>query len=274
MILNAVTVFIIHNSQRVKLYMCILFIAVDQSQEFPLVIAANRDEFHARPTAVSGFWNNHPHVLAGHDLQAHGTWMGVTRNGKVAALTNIRAPETIKTDAISRGGLVADWLIDEAMKQPTYLNVLRANRHKYNGYNLVYGDVKSLAVYNNFEDTHATLTQGVYGLSNANLTTPWPKVTKGIASLTDYVSQNNQLDTEALFAIIKDEDKASDHTLPNTGIGYEWEKRLSSIFIQSPEYGTRTSTLLLVNSHQQIHWYERTFNTRGDVVGNQHFIIG
>ena len=91
MILNAVTVFIIHNSQRVKLYMCILFIAVDQSQEFPLVIAANRDEFHARPTAVSGFWNNHPHVLAGHDLQAHGTWMGVTRNGKVAALTNIRA---------------------------------------------------------------------------------------------------------------------------------------------------------------------------------------
>ena len=246
--------------------MCILFIAVDQSQEFPLVIAANRDEFHARPTAASGFWENNQHVLAGRDLQAKGTWMGVTRNGKVAALTNIRAPETIKTDAISR--------MDEPLKQPTYLEALRANRHQYNGYNLVYGDVKSLAVYNNFEDTHATLTQGVYGLSNANLTTPWPKVTKGVASLTDYVSQNSQLDTEALFAILKDEDKASDHALPNTGIGYEWEKRLSSIFIQSPEYGTRTSTLLLVNSHQQIQWYERTFNPLGEVVGNQRFTIG
>ncbi len=254
--------------------MCILFIAVDQSQEFPLVIAANRDEFHARPTAASGFWENYPHVLAGRDLQANGTWMGVTRNGKVAALTNIRAPETIKTDAISRGGLVADWLIDEAMKQPTYLEALRANRHQYNGYNLVYGDVKSLSVYNNFEDNNATLTQGVYGLSNANLTTPWPKVTKGIASLTDYVSQNNQLDTEALFAILKNEDKASDQALPNTGIGYEWEKRLSSIFIQSPEYGTRTSTLLLVDSRQEIHWHERTFNSEGDVVGSQHFTIG
>ena len=253
--------------------MCILFIAVDQSQEFPLVIAANRDEFHARPTAASGFWENHHHVLAGRDLQANGTWMGVTRNGKLAALTNIRAPETIKVDAISRGALVADWLIDEALKQPTYLEALRANRHQYNGYNLVYGDVKSLAVYNNFEDTHATLTQGVYGLSNANLTTPWPKVTKGIASLTDYVRQNSKLNTEALFAILKDEAKASDNALPNTGIGYEWEKRLSSIFIQSPEYGTRTSTLLLVDNHQRIHWYERTFNTQVGVEGNQHFTI-
>ena len=254
--------------------MCILFIAVDQSQEFPLVIAANRDEFHARPTAASGFWDNYPHVVAGRDLQAKGTWMGVTRNGKVAALTNIRAPETIKADAISRGGLVANWLIDEALEQPTYLKALRANRDQYNGYNLVYGNVKSLAVYNNFEDTHATLTEGVYGLSNANLTTPWPKVSKGIASLTHYVSQNNKPDTEALFALLKDEAKAPDSSLPNTGIGYEWEKRLSSIFIQSPEYGTRTSTLLLVDSHQQIHWYERTFNARGDVVGNQHFTIG
>ncbi|MDO6568035.1 NRDE family protein [Alteromonas sp. 1_MG-2023] len=253
--------------------MCILFIAVEQSQKFPLVIAANRDEFHARPTAKSGFWDNHPHLVAGRDLQAYGTWMGVTRNEKVAALTNIRAPETIKTDAISRGELVADWLIDEALEQNTYLEQLQQNRHQYNGYNLVYGDIRSLAVYNNFEDSHAKLNSGVYGLSNANLTTPWPKVTKGIDSLTGYVSHNDTLDTEALFAILKDEAKAPDKSLPNTGIGYEWEKRLSSIFIQSPEYGTRTSTLLLVDSNQQIHWYERTFNAKGNVTGNVNYTL-
>lgn len=253
--------------------MCILFIAVNQSQEFPLVIAANRDEFHARPTEKSGFWENHQHVLAGRDLQANGTWMGVTRNGKMAALTNIRAPETIKTDAISRGELVADWLIDETLEQNTYVEQLRENRHHYNGYNLVYGDIQSLAVYNNFEDSHARLTSGVYGLSNANLTTPWPKVTKGIESLTGYVSHTDKLDTEALFAMLKDEAKASDTSLPNTGIGYEWEKRLSSIFIQSPEYGTRTSTLLLVDKHQHMHWYERTFDRTGSVTDNVNFTL-
>lgn len=251
--------------------MCILFIANKMRDDYPLIIAANRDEFYNRPTAPSSYWQSAPDVLAGRDLEAGGTWMGVTRNGKIAALTNVRDPNNINKNTVSRGELVANWLMQNTdfqydrteNERDDYLSHIRRNRHQYNGYNLVYGDVNQLCVYNNVNDTTHAITKGVYGLSNADLVTPWPKVTQGVSALNKYVAQTNSVDENALFDILAQENKAEDNALPDTGIGYEWEKALSSIFIQTPQYGTRTSTLLLVDKHHCVHYKERRFSAKG-----------
>lgn len=252
--------------------MCILFIANRMREDFPLIIAANRDEFYARPTLPSSFWPTAPHVLAGQDLEAGGTWMGVTRNGKIAALTNVRDLTNVRNDTVSRGELVANWLInyarvlsdDDHETATQYLSHIQENRQCYNGYNLVFGDVNHLRVYNNINNSTHTLEKGVYGLSNADLITPWPKVTQGVTALNAYVNSTPSIEHHSLFEILAQSNKADDEALPDTGIGYEWEKALSSIFIQTPEYGTRTSTLLLVDSNNCIHWKERRFSSNGD----------
>lgn len=248
--------------------MCILFIAINQHPDYPLIIAANRDEFHRRPTAPSSFWDSHPSMLAGQDLEAKGTWMGVTRYGGIAALTNIRDPRQ-STHARTRGELVVNALT----KQDTAAleRRLQADRTHYNGYNLVYGHLTDLTVYNNAHDTFFPLSDGVHGLSNADIHTHWPKVTRGMHALTDYISTTPRIEQDDLFTLLRDEVKAGDHQLPQTGIGYEWEKRLSSIFIQSPDYGTRTSTLLLVDNQQCCHWQERTFSPEGVITDTRRF---
>lgn len=262
--------------------MCILFIANNIREDYPLIIAANRDEFHARPTAPSQFWDEYPNLLAGRDLEAKGTWMGVTRNGKIAALTNVRQPDNDKQNAVSRGELVVNWLLrtsdNGASAHATRLHAktLEATREQYNGYNLVFGQVTeqgtgNLSVYNNANNTLHTIEDGVIGLSNADIVTPWPKVTQGVNALTDYTRSSATIHTEALFAILRQDNKAADDVLPNTGIGYEWEKALSSIFIQSPEYGTRTSTLLMVDNNKQVRWLERQFSVSGDTVDTREY---
>lgn len=248
--------------------MCILFTAINQHPDYPLIIAANRDEFHRRPTAASAFWTSCPDLLAGQDLEAKGTWMGVTRDGKIAALTNIRNIEQ-KGDARTRGELVINALTQT--DQDSFERSLQRERANYNGYNLVYGHLTSLKVYNNAHNAFFTLSDGIHGLSNADIETPWPKVTRGMRALTEYISEAQMLDTQALFNILRDDVKAEDHDLPETGIGYEWEKMLSSIFIQSPEYGTRTSTLLLIDNQHTCHWEERTFSPEGVITGIQKF---
>lgn len=251
--------------------MCIVFIARAQRADFPLIIAANRDEFYARPAQASHFWENHSSVLAGIDLEAGGTWMGVTRNGKIAALTNIRDPKRIKPDAISRGELVADYLCNDTVEARHYIQQLQATRAQYNGYNLVLGDVDTLQVYNNFDNTLYTVEDGIHGLSNATFNTPWPKVIRGMQAITDYCQQADNIVPEALFALMANPQQADDHELPDTGVGADWEKRLSSVFIHTPEYGTRCSTLVLVDKNRQLHWYERTYNNQGVATQNLQF---
>ncbi len=248
--------------------MCILFIAVQQHADYPLIIAANRDEFYARPTRHSQFWAEHPQMLAGKDLQAGGTWMGVTRTGRIAALTNIRAGEA-QRQARTRGELVVNALT-HTYPDPVFCDQLQHSRHQYNGYNLLFGDVLNLQVYNNAQNTLIPLLPGVHGLSNAHLNAPWPKVTRGMQALTRYTCQHQPLSVESLFALLRDDHQAADHALPDTGIGYEWEKMLSSIFITSPNYGTRASTLLLVDNTGEVHWHERTFSDTGRCAGDQH----
>ena len=257
--------------------MCILFIANNIREDYPLIIAANRDEFHARPTAPSQFWSEYPNLLAGRDLEAKGTWMGVTRNGKIAALTNVRQPDNIKQNVVSRGELVVNWLLSTSDNNASaHATTLHATHEQYNGYNLVFGQITeqgtgNLSVYNNANNTLHTIEDGVIGLSNADIVTPWPKVTQGVNSLADYTRNSAKVDTEALFAILRQDNKAADDVLPNTGIGYEWEKALSSIFIQTPEYGTRTSTLLLVDNNKQVKWLERQFSGSGGVLYTREY---
>lgn len=247
--------------------MCILFVANQQRADMPLIIAANRDEFYARPTEASHFWPQHPQLLAGKDNEAGGSWMGVTRQGRIAALTNVRAPNAQRDNARSRGELVTDYLtssdtIDVASQQ------LRRSRENYQGYNLVFGSVSQLAVYNNLEDRLESLKPGIHGLSNATLNAPWPKVTRGMQALSDYCDHAPSIHTDDLFAFLRDDTQADDSVLPDTGIGVDWEKRLSSIFIQSPEYGTRSSTLLLVDSSNTLYWHEKQFDREANVLSN------
>ncbi|WP_333972907.1 NRDE family protein [Alteromonas mediterranea] len=256
--------------------MCILFIANKMRDDYPLIIAANRDEFYGRPTSPSHFWNSYPDLLAGQDLEANGTWMGVTRNGTMAALTNVRAPNSINKNAVSRGELVAKWLKQDQVDathcaQSQYLKTLENTRHQYNGYNLLFGNVKALQVYNNVNNSTHSIDTGVYGLSNADIATPWPKVTQGVTALNDYVANKSSIIDDDLFDILRCDNKANDAQLPDTGIGYEWEKALSSIFIQTEKYGTRTSTLLLVDKNNTISWKERRFSDKGEVLETRAF---
>jgi uncharacterized protein with NRDE domain len=251
--------------------MCILFIAINQHPKYPLIIAANRDEFHVRPTTNSAFWGPQKDILAGRDEEAGGTWMGIHKNGCVAALTNIRAPGKEIPDAITRGELVMNFLKGSAKQRKKYAKTLADPKAHYNGYNLLFGTLEQLYVYNNFEDTCVPLEDGVFGLSNASLNSPWPKISTGRDALAKYCQHADVLDTEHLFELLRNDKPAEDNLLPKTGVPIEWERRLSSIFIQSPEYGTRSSTVLLVDHHQQVIWEERTFNAAAEQTSVQHF---
>lgn len=248
--------------------MCILFIAVKQHPKFPLIIAANRDEFYQRPTLSSDFWPDYPELLAGKDLEAGGTWMGVTRQGYISALTNIRAPHLNRDKARSRGHLVLDYLTRSDLREG-YVQRLHKGRESYNGYNLLYGKWYDLAVYNNHEDSLQFLDSGFYGLSNANLNSPWPKINAGVQALKDYCENSQTIAPEMLFSLMRNEEKAEDHLLPKTGVPAIWEKQLSSIFINIEGYGTRASTLFWVDERQNAFWQERTFDEQANITGNK-----
>lgn len=254
--------------------MCILFIAVNQHPDYPLIIAANRDEFHTRPTASSQFWDQQPELLAGKDLQAGGTWMGVNLFGKVAALTNIRAPGKELAGAITRGNLVLDWLQESSTytdAEKKYRARIGAKRTSYNGYNLLFGTLKNLYVYNNFEDSFIHLEEGVFGLSNDNLDSPWPKIMKGRNALAKTCQEKGPLDHKALFDILADKQKADDSILPQTGVPLEWERQLSSIFIKGETYGTRSSTILTLDQRNNVSWEERVFSHNAECVAVNKF---
>ncbi|MGJ8682921.1 NRDE family protein, partial [Paraglaciecola sp.] len=212
--------------------MCILFVAINQHKDYPLIIAANRDEFFNRKTAESHYWSEQNSVLAGRDLQAGGTWMGINKKGHIAALTNIRNPNKINPQAISRGALVSEYLTHPKSQ---YVKTLSQNKALYNGYNLLFGTWDQLSVYNNHLDKVDDLTTGFYGLSNADLNSPWPKIEKGVSKLKQYCQSEHKLDYEVLFELLLDKVKSEDDRLPKTGVPIELERHLSSIFIQGEE---------------------------------------
>ena len=251
--------------------MCILFIAVNQHRDYPLIIAANRDEFLDRPTLASHFWQDNSQLLAGKDLKAGGTWMGMTKSGKLSALTNVRDPQKIDPDARSRGELVKGFLSQEAPQNPDYLQQLKESSDAYNGYNLLFGHWQDLWVYNNHQDSLDKLTDGVYGLSNADLNSPWPKINRGMRALEDYCRSPGTLNTDHLFELLRDNTQAADELLPKTGVPIEWERKLSSIFIKADGYGTRSSTILLIDREQQVLWEEHTYDSNGYCIEEKNY---
>ena len=236
--------------------MCFIVFAYRTHPRYPLVMATNRDEFYGRPTASAAFWKEHPDVLAGRDLKAGGTWMGVTRQGRIAALTNVREPGNIRPDAPSRGALVSDFLTGDAAPH-AYLAALRPTADRYNGFNLLVGDLDELCYFSNRQPEIRRLGPGVYGLSNHLLDTPWPKVERGKARLARLLGADD-LAPESLLALLADDAIAPDAELPETGVGLAWERVLSSIFIRSPDYGTRASTLVRLDADARLTFVERT----------------
>jgi len=225
--------------------MCLIVFAWQVIPGLPLLAAGNRDELHARPAAPAGWWDTHPQIYAGRDLLAGGTWMGVTRDGKFAAITNVRAPSEMRADAPSRGALVADYL-GGSMTPAEYIASIAPEAAAYNGFNLLIGDTQELRWFSNRagEDTRngQPLAPGIYGVSNALLDTPWPKVVRAKAQFSSLLCQCAP--EETYFDMLSDTTTASDCRLPDTGVGLEKERLLSPICIVSPDYGTRISTLV------------------------------
>lgn len=241
--------------------MCLITLAYRRHPDYPLVFAANRDEFYARPTAPAAFWEDAPDVLAGRDLQAGGTWCGVTRNGRIAAVTNFRDLRNLRPDAPSRGDLVAGFLRGSEHPE-AYLARVAAEAARYNGFNLLVGDLAGLYYFSNQEGDIRALQPGVYGLSNHLLDTPWPKVVRARERL-DTVVRGPSLSPEPLFDLLADEHRAGDETLPDTGVGLDLERVLSSVFIRSPQYGTRTSTVFWIDRRGTLAFEERTHALNG-----------
>ena len=219
----------------------------------------NRDEFLERPTAPLHVWDNG--VRAGKDLQDGGTWMGMTPGGKFAAITNYRDPDNIKTNVPSRGGIITNYLTNR-YSPGEYLDLLNTSGKQYNGFNIFFGDVDDLYYFNNIEMRGTKLDSGIYGLSNALLDTPWPKVKKSKNAFKQLLRQPPT--TDELFEVFSDTETAHAAELPSTGIPKDIEQQLSAICIQMPDYGTRTTSVLLVDNNGFVTFREKTIQTETD----------
>lgn len=229
--------------------MCLIVFAWQVIPRLPLVAAANRDEFYERAAAPAAAWPEHPQVYAGRDLKAGGSWMGITRGdaggSRFAAITNIRSPQDRRSDAPSRGALVAGFLAGDMTPQQ-YVEQIAHDGAAYNGYNLVLGDRDTLIWYSNRgqddERNGKPLAPGIYGLSNALLDAPWPKVLKTKAQFASLLCQGAP--DEAYFEMLADTTRAPDFRLPDTGVPLDLERVLSAVCIDTPGYGTRSSTVV------------------------------
>lgn len=225
--------------------MCLIVFAWQVVPGMPLVAAANRDEYYERPASAAGWWEDQPEIYAGRDLQAGGTWIGITRSGRFAALTNIRNPADKRSNAPSRGALTTDFLRGVTTAEH-YVAQLRETAEHYNGFNLLVGDREQLVWYSNRggddERNGRPLAPGLYGLSNAQLDTPWPKVVRTKAQFASLLCQGAP--QEAFFDMLADTTVASDCRLPSTGVDIGTERWLSPVLIRSATYGTRVSTIV------------------------------
>lgn len=242
--------------------MCLVLIAFDSHPDYSLVVAANRDEFHDRPSAAASFWADAPSILAGRDLRAGGTWLGIDLRGRFAAVTNYRQGRREGPAVRSRGCLVSDYL-KGGIDPHAHIEHTKRDAALYNGFNLLVGDSSELHYFSNREGRGRALTPGVYGLSNHLLDTAWPKVTASKGALSALLKADAAELVPDLFALLADRSRPDDHLLPHTGVGAEWERLLSSAFIVSTDYGTRSSTVVLVGRDGGIAFVERSFGPDG-----------
>jgi uncharacterized protein with NRDE domain len=248
--------------------MCLIAIHWQPQAPVPLIIAANRDEFYARPTQALHRWADQP-IVAGKDLQANGTWLGVSLSGRVVALTNYRDPSQNRLGAPSRGDITTAFLTGSGTCEQ-YLQALSARADTYNPFNLLVFDGRSLMGFESRHRRAFTLSEGVSVVSNADFNAQWPKVDRLRDGFTHTLHQHNLADENAacqpcinaLFTLLADRRTAPDKDLPQTGIPHEWEKALSSEFIHTPDYGTRASSVVLVGRNRA-DFVERSFDVNG-----------
>lgn len=241
--------------------MCLLLFAYRTHPDYPLVIAANRDEFHRRPASLADWWSEGD-VLAGRDLEAGGSWFGVNKRGRFAAITNFRDRDGPMPGARSRGELVIQAL-QTPLDGQAQLRALDAEADHYNGYNLVFGGIDGVFSYSNHSREASELAPGIYGLSNHLLETPWPKVRRGKSKLESYLVSDLPPALEPLLELLGDRQQAEEADLPSTGLDPGWERRLSAMFIVGEEYGTRASTAVIIDKDGGVGFMERTFGVDG-----------
>ena len=235
--------------------MCLIAVAWRAHARYPLVVAANRDEWRDRPAEPARWWPEHPELLAGRDLKAGGTWMGITRTGRFAAVTNFRDPSDRRTTARSRGGLVTEYLLGDA-DPGAWLADLMHHAGDYNGFNLILGDGRTLWYYGSREGLARPIPAGVHGLSNHLLDEPWPKVERARHAMQAALKLQDPV--PALFDSLSDAEGAPDGSLPATGVGLAWERRLASPLITGEDYGTRASTVVVFSNDGDAYFEERT----------------
>lgn len=237
--------------------MCLIVFANNVHPKYKLIFAANRDEFYERPTTSAEFWKDHTELLAGKDLQAGGTWMGITKKGKFAAITNFRDLKNHKPKAPSRGKITLNFLINNDQPEE-YYNSLKPELNSFNGFNLIFGNIDELYYFSNETGGFQKLNPGIHGISNALLDTPWPKVEKSKKQIEILLNQN-EIHPWEVMNILYDVTKANDENLPNTGVGIELERILSPVFISSEKYGTRCSTVVIVDKDNNVRFIEKTY---------------
>lgn len=254
--------------------MCVLALAWKTHPRYRLIFAGNRDERHSRPTAPAGWWEDAPQVLGGRDLEAGGTWLGLTRDGRFAVVTNYREPDNPAPPGTpSRGELTADYLVGD-ITPAAFLELLRHSGRRYAGFNLLFGNSETLYYYSNRLEPGARvpageLAPGIYGLSNGVLETPWPKMRRIRQSVAD--AAHDGPDVAALFTALGDTRRAPDGDLPDTGVGLDYERLLSPPCIVHPEYGTRASTVILIGTDGETEFHEQSRRPDGGPGGRQDF---
>lgn len=247
--------------------MCLILLATQAHPRFSLIVAANRDEAYARPSAAAAFWADHPGVFAGRDLEHEGTWLGLSVEGRFAAITNYRQGAPRMPSAGSRGELTRDFLTNPDRPDTYARGIESRGPLDYNGFSLIVGTPDELWFYSNRGARAERISAGVHGLSNHLLDEPWPKVTRGIAELESLLDADEPALTKRLLDLLSDRAPAPDHLLPSTGIELARERALSASFIEGEAYGTRASTVVLVQRDGEALFIERTYKTGGRLAG-------
>lgn len=254
--------------------MCLIIFDWNPGKNTFLTLASNRDEFYERKSLSAHYWKDHPHIFGGRDCEMNGTWLAVSTDGKLAAVTNFRAPDT-KSYLSSRGEIPVDFL-NSSLNGKAFVSELK--NKEYAGYNALLFDGKDLVYTSNRSDkqTAMKLAPGRYGLSNHLLNTPWPKVVKAKEEFSQAIqAENHEEKIEKLYSAMSNTTQAPDEKLPITGIPEAFERMVSPIFIKSPSYGTRTTTLIIASKFDggHIDLYERQFDSHTESFDKKHHTI-
>lgn len=250
--------------------MCISLIAHNTHPEYRLILAFNRDENHSRPTEPLGYWKDNSSILAGRDLKAGGTWLGTTLTGRIANITNYRDSNIpLKKDAPSRGQLISQFLTGTDNPE-NFLEEIQLNVDQYNGFSLVVGNGQQLCFYSNIEKKIKELSSGIYGLSNHLLDTPWSKVEYGKKRLAKLIA-NKSFHIDEIFNILSDKTIAEDSNLPDTGFGRDFERVASPLFVVNQKFGTRSSSVILIDYKGRVSFSERTFDKEANIIKSETY---